>query len=287
MPDPTPDLSARPTPPRPGTETRGADPTPDLSADPATVDPRRSARRPGRARPSRPGADPPVAAAGRRRDPARGGRVRRDDAGAGAVRQRRLRRLPRAGPHRRPQQPVPTTTQRAQREITRLEQTKADLQSSSEARQAALTEARKQADTLDILAGTVPVTGPGIRVTIDETDGAVEHRLAARHGPGAARRRRGVDAVQRPGARGRLHVVRGRRRRASTSTTCCSSRRTCSTRSASRRTLHGAMVFREGPIEQLENDGATVDRRRAPVARHQERDHAGGTRSSLQPVTPE
>ena len=65
------------------------------------------------------------------------------------------------------------TTQRAQREITRLEQAKADLQSSSEARQAALIEARKQADTLDILAGTVPVTGPGIRVTIDETDGAV------------------------------------------------------------------------------------------------------------------
>src|SRR5688572_5617192 len=66
------------------------------------------------------------------------------------------------------------TSQRAQAEITRLEQARAELQSSTSAREAALEQARSRADTLDILAGTVPVTGPGIRVTITETDGPVD-----------------------------------------------------------------------------------------------------------------
>ena len=65
------------------------------------------------------------------------------------------------------------TTQRAQAEITRLERTRDELRSSTNARQAALEQARDEADTLDILAGTVPVTGPGIRMTIDEVDGPV------------------------------------------------------------------------------------------------------------------
>ena len=66
------------------------------------------------------------------------------------------------------------TSQRAQAEITRLEQAKAELQSSTSAREAALEQARTRADTLDILAGTVPVTGPGIRMTITETEGPVD-----------------------------------------------------------------------------------------------------------------
>ena len=65
------------------------------------------------------------------------------------------------------------TTQRAQAEISRLERTRDELRSSTNARQAALEQARDEADTLDILAGTVPVTGPGIRMTIDEVDGPV------------------------------------------------------------------------------------------------------------------
>ena len=66
------------------------------------------------------------------------------------------------------------TSQRAQAEITRLEQARAELQSSTSARQAALEQARTRADTLEILAGTVPVTGPGVRITITETEGAVD-----------------------------------------------------------------------------------------------------------------
>jgi uncharacterized protein YlxW (UPF0749 family) len=65
------------------------------------------------------------------------------------------------------------TTQRAQAEIQRLEQTRDDLQSDTNARQAALEQAQKDADTLSILAGVVPVTGPGVRITIKEVGGSV------------------------------------------------------------------------------------------------------------------
>ncbi|MBB6625749.1 DUF881 domain-containing protein [Nocardioides sp. KIGAM211] len=61
------------------------------------------------------------------------------------------------------------TTQRAQTEISRLESTRRDLQSSTDARAAALAQAQERSDTLSILAGLVPVTGPGIRITISET----------------------------------------------------------------------------------------------------------------------
>jgi uncharacterized protein YlxW (UPF0749 family) len=65
------------------------------------------------------------------------------------------------------------TTQRAQAEIQRLEGTRDDLQSDTNARQAALEQAQDDADTLGILAGVVPVTGPGVRITIKEVGGSV------------------------------------------------------------------------------------------------------------------
>jgi uncharacterized protein YlxW (UPF0749 family) len=66
------------------------------------------------------------------------------------------------------------TTQRSEDEIQRLESTRDDLQSDTSARQAALGEARQQAQVLSILAGTVPVRGPGVTITIKEGDGQVE-----------------------------------------------------------------------------------------------------------------
>jgi uncharacterized protein YlxW (UPF0749 family) len=65
------------------------------------------------------------------------------------------------------------TTQRAETEISRLETTRQDLQSSTDARQAALAQAQTRSDTLAILAGVVPVTGPGIRITVKEVTGEV------------------------------------------------------------------------------------------------------------------
>ena len=65
------------------------------------------------------------------------------------------------------------TSQRAQTELTRLQQTRAKLTSDTQQRQAALDQAQSQVDTLKILAGEVPVTGPGIKVTITESAGQV------------------------------------------------------------------------------------------------------------------
>lgn len=65
------------------------------------------------------------------------------------------------------------STERAENEIERLTETKEELQSSTNARQAALDEARQLEATLSILAGTVPTTGPGIRITIEDPKGLV------------------------------------------------------------------------------------------------------------------
>lgn len=65
------------------------------------------------------------------------------------------------------------TTQRTQAEIDRLTREREDLLSESTRRQAALDRTRREVDNLEVLAGTVPVTGPGVRVTISETSGIV------------------------------------------------------------------------------------------------------------------
>jgi len=62
---------------------------------------------------------------------------------------------------------------RAQQQIAELEATKRELESSTDIRRPALQEAREEATTLAILAGTVPATGPGVVIRIDDPDGAV------------------------------------------------------------------------------------------------------------------
>lgn len=66
------------------------------------------------------------------------------------------------------------STQRAESEIQRLEASRDDLRSGTSARQAALDQARQEAQVLSVLAGTVPVRGPGVTITIKEVDGAVQ-----------------------------------------------------------------------------------------------------------------
>lgn len=66
-----------------------------------------------------------------------------------------------------------SATQRAEREVERLEQIRSELRTNTTAREAAIEQARKEADVLAILAGLVPVTGPGIRITIEEVEGRV------------------------------------------------------------------------------------------------------------------
>ncbi|MGC4112006.1 MAG: DUF881 domain-containing protein [Nocardioides sp.] len=59
-------------------------------------------------------------------------------------------------------------SQRAQSSINQLEAQRRQLEQSQQAQSAALSAAQRQAAELDILAGLVPVTGPGIRMTVTE-----------------------------------------------------------------------------------------------------------------------
>ncbi|UMG92548.1 DUF881 domain-containing protein [Nocardioides sp. TF02-7] len=65
------------------------------------------------------------------------------------------------------------TRQRAEEQLAELQTVRDDLRSTTSRRQAALTEAQDDVDELRMLAGLVPVTGPGIRVTITEETGRV------------------------------------------------------------------------------------------------------------------
>lgn len=60
-------------------------------------------------------------------------------------------------------------SQLAEEERERLEGTLDDLRSANSRREAALGEARNDLDTYNVLAGLVPVSGPGLRITITET----------------------------------------------------------------------------------------------------------------------
>ena len=144
-------------------------------------------------------------------------------------RRRHLRRLPRAGPDRRPQRPGrhhPAGRGRDRPPRGDPRRPADDTQRASRPR-SSRPAARPTRST--ILAGTVPVTGPGIRVTITEDDRPGRHRHVARHRPGAAHRGRRGDADQRRGAGGRAD----RRSRTAPAASCrrqaASSRRTSST----------------------------------------------------------
>jgi uncharacterized protein YlxW (UPF0749 family) len=150
------------------------------------------------------------------------------------------------------------TTQRAESEIARLQRTRDDLQSSTGARQAALAQAEQEADTLAILAGLVPVTGSGIRLTITEVDGPVD--VDSMVDMIQELRTAGAEAIQ---INGEVRVV------ASTSFADGVGGILVGDQLVSSpyvvdaigdpNTLTGAVDFRQGPREQFEADGATVD----------------------------
>ena len=65
------------------------------------------------------------------------------------------------------------TAERARREVDRLETRRDELQDETRARSAALDEAEQRVRTLNIIAGLVPVSGQGLRVTITESTSRV------------------------------------------------------------------------------------------------------------------
>jgi len=66
-----------------------------------------------------------------------------------------------------------SASQRAENEISELEQTRSELRSDTDSRQAALEQARERSTVLGILAGTLPAVGPGIVVTVKDPQGNV------------------------------------------------------------------------------------------------------------------
>jgi uncharacterized protein YlxW (UPF0749 family) len=59
-------------------------------------------------------------------------------------------------------------SRKAERDISDLESTRDQLRDSTQRRSTALEQARKEVQTLGVLAGTVPASGPGIKVTVQD-----------------------------------------------------------------------------------------------------------------------
>lgn len=149
-------------------------------------------------------------------------------------------------------------TQRAEAEIARLERTRDDLQSDTGQREAAITQAEQQAATLSIMAGLVPVTGPGIRITITETEGSVDVDTM-------------VDLVQELRTAGAEAIQINEEVRLVAQSSFEDAVGGISVDGTIVRspyvfdvigepgTLHGAVDFPKGPRDQFEDGGATVE----------------------------
>ena len=150
------------------------------------------------------------------------------------------------------------SNQRAQAELDRLQQTKTKLESDTQQRQAALNEATSQLTSLQILAGLVPVQGPGVTITITEDTGDVsvdsfldlieELRTAGAEAISVNDKVRIVAQTSVDDGVGGLTI----------SGTLVTAPFTVSAVGDSA-TLAGAVTFARGPQSELEGDGATVD----------------------------
>ncbi len=66
-----------------------------------------------------------------------------------------------------------SATDRARSQLDELEQTRSDLESSTQRRSAVIDEATNRLEVLGILNGTIAATGPGVVVTIEDPRGSV------------------------------------------------------------------------------------------------------------------
>lgn len=92
------------------------------------------------------------------------------------------------------------TTQKAQEQIEELEATRDELENQTLQQKTALQRAEEQVDTLRVIAGTVPVSGPGITIEIDP--GADPLRLTALLDLIEELRTNGAEAMEFAGADG-------------------------------------------------------------------------------------
>lgn len=150
------------------------------------------------------------------------------------------------------------TVQRNQSELDRLQAARADLLSDTEQREAALEQARGQVDALSVLAGVVPVTGPGIRVTITEKVAQVE--VGSFIDLIQELRSVGAEAIQ---VNGQVRLVAQSSFEQGAGGLVVDGKRLAPPYVVDAigepTTLAGAVTFANGPQTQLEDDGAEVE----------------------------
>lgn len=150
------------------------------------------------------------------------------------------------------------TAERARREVDRLEAARDQLESDTTSRQAALAQAEQRVQTLNIVAGLVPVSGPGIRIRIEETNGRAS--LTSMLDLVQELRTAGAEAMEfnetwRLAAQSSFQSVEGG---LELDGNLLEPPYVIDV-IGDPHTLHGALTFGSGPIEQLEQfDGATV-----------------------------
>jgi uncharacterized protein YlxW (UPF0749 family) len=150
------------------------------------------------------------------------------------------------------------TSQRAQQEINQLEARRRQLESSQQAQSAALAAAQKQAQELAILAGVVPVTGPGIRITV--TEGPQHVDVDSVLDTIEELRSAGAEAMQ---VNGKVRLVAQSSVQSTPSGIEIDGVELTSPYIidviGDPHTLQGALSLSDGPIAQFQDSGATVD----------------------------
>ena len=150
------------------------------------------------------------------------------------------------------------TSQRAQTEINQLEAARRQLEASRQAQSAALSAAQKQEGELGILAGLVPVTGPGIRVTV--TEGPQHIDVDSVLDTIEELRSAGAEAMQ---VNGKVRLVAQSSVQSTPSGLEIDGKQLTSPyvldAIGDPHTLQGALSLFDGPISQFKDEGATVD----------------------------
>lgn len=149
------------------------------------------------------------------------------------------------------------STQRAQSDLARLQGTRDSLLNDTAKRKAAQDEAKQQVDNLEILAGLVPVSGPGVRIHITErvSEVKVDDFLDLIE----ELRSSGAEAIQ---VNGKVRLVAQSAFDQSADGLVIDGKLLVPPYTVDAigepSTLSGAVAFARGPKDELEHDGATV-----------------------------
>lgn len=151
------------------------------------------------------------------------------------------------------------TTQKAQDQLESLQRSRSELEHQTSKQQAALERSQQQADTLRVVAGTTPVEGPGVVITIEP--GSDDLHLTPVLDLIEELRSNGAEAID---VNGKVRLVASSAVEVSTSVSGLIIEGQLVRPPyklhviGPQDTLKGAIEFFRGPEDQLKNDGAKV-----------------------------